>query len=124
MRTIALLAVLAAGFVAAPSIALSGETHPDNSGVNERDRGAEAVTPGDQSNSEEDLRITQQIRKAVVANDDLSMNAKNVKIVTVAGVVTLRGPVASAEERTVIATLARGVAGVVNVNNQLEIASN
>jgi hyperosmotically inducible periplasmic protein len=123
MRTIAWLALVAWGLVGIPSLAISGDPQPDNSGVNERDRGGETTTPGDQSNSREDLRITQEIRKAVVANDELSTNAKNVKIVTVDRVVTLRGPVRNAEERTTLATLARGVAGVVNVQNQLEIAS-
>jgi len=122
MRTIALLATLA--LAAAPLPAFSGDPRPDNSGMNERDQGGATTTPGDQSNSKDDLRITQEIRKAVISHDDLSMNAKNVKIITAAGVVTLRGPVKNAEERTTIATLARGVTGVVEVKNQLEIASN
>ena len=54
----------------------------------------------DQGGSEADTAITQQIRKAVVAQDNLSTDAKNVKIITRDGVVTLRGPVASAKEKT------------------------
>ena len=37
--------------------------------------------------------------KAVVGNGDFSTAAKNVKIITVGGVVTLRGPVKSANEK-------------------------
>jgi hyperosmotically inducible protein len=65
--------------------------------------------------------ITQAIRKRVVADDALSFNAKNVKIITVSGKVTLRGPVASAEESKAIEKSARAVAGVVQVDNQIEV---
>ena len=93
----------------------------DNSGKNVRDRDDRALTPGDQGGSESDRTITQQIRKAVVADDGLSMNAKNVKIITIDGVVTLRGPVQSAEEKAKIASVSAQAAGVKRVDNQLEI---
>ena len=93
----------------------------DNTGKNERDRGGATVTPGDQGGSEADREVTQQIRKAVVANDQLSMTAKNVKIITNEGVVTLRGPVVNTQEKTKIAAIAKGVHGVKRVDNQLEI---
>ena len=69
------------------------------------------------------MRITQEIRKAVVANDALSVNAHNVKIITSGGVVTLRGPVNSADEKAAIYAEAKRVAGVTRVDNLLEIAS-
>ena len=95
----------------------------DNTGRNVRDRDSDTRTPGDQSNSEPDMRITQSIRKAIVADKDLSTNAHNVKIVTIDGTVTLRGPVATAEEKARIDREARAVAGVKKVDNQLEIAA-
>jgi hyperosmotically inducible protein len=95
----------------------------DNSGKNVRDRQDNARTPGDQSNSKSDIAITQEVRKAVVADKALSTNAHNVKIITKNGVVTLRGPVKSQEEKDTIAAKAKHVAGVKNVDNQLEIAS-
>lgn len=95
----------------------------DNSGRNERDKGGSTLTPGDQAENETDRTITQQIRQQVVKGDDLSINAKNVKIITVDGVVTLRGPVQSAEERQEIASVAKRVDGVKSVDNQLEIAA-
>ena len=95
----------------------------DNTDKNERDRNDATLTPGDQGESEADRTITQRIRQGVVGHDGLSMTAENVKIITVDGVVTLRGPVTSAQERSTIATIAKGVDGVKRVDNQLEIAS-
>ena len=63
------------------------------------------MTPLDQSNDPKDMKITQKIRKALVADDSLSTNAKNIKIITVHGKVILRGPVATVHEKTKIATL-------------------
>ena len=65
---------------------------PDNSGRNVRDRDDQNKTTGDQSENEADRTITQNIRRAVTADDSLSTNAKNVKIITNNGTVTLRGP--------------------------------
>jgi osmotically-inducible protein OsmY len=94
----------------------------DNTEKNERDRNGTTLTPLDQSESEADRNITQEIRKQVVADDALSMNAKNVKIITANGVATLRGPVKSEQERASIARIASQVTGVQRVDNQLEIA--
>ena len=96
----------------------------DNTGRNVRDRDdTQPPTAGQQSNDAEDVRVTAEIRKAVVADDSLSVNAHNVKIITQAGVVTLRGPVKSEQEKGKIAEKARGVPGVKRVDNLLEIAS-
>ena len=95
----------------------------DNTEKNERDRAEPAKTPGDQAENKSDIDITAAIRKGVVGDDSLSMNAKNVKIITADGVVTLRGPVKSEAEKTSIATLAQNTAGVQRVDNQLEIAA-
>ena len=94
---------------------------PDNTGKNVRDRSDTTLTPGDQGNSESDREITRNIRRALTKSDTLSTTAKNVKIITVNGKVTLRGPVMSQEEQQAIATAAQGVAGVTALDNQLEI---
>ncbi len=94
---------------------------PDNTKVNERDRNTAALTPGDQKENQSDLKITQQIRQSVMANDSLSFTAKNVKIITAGGKVTLRGPVKTTEERNAIEAAARKVAGVAQVDNQIEV---
>jgi osmotically-inducible protein OsmY len=93
----------------------------DNTGRNARDDEPGNLTALDQSNSASDVDITQAIRKKVVADDALSFNAKNVKIITVSGKVTLRGPVESDRESKTIEQSARAVPGVVAVDNQIEV---
>jgi hyperosmotically inducible periplasmic protein len=101
--------------------ALLAQTAPDNTGRNVRDRGGLTLTPGDQFESEADRPLTQEIRKAVVADDSLSTLAKNIKIITVDGVVTLRGPVQSPQEKEIIQTKAQQIAGIDKIDNQLEV---
>lgn len=96
----------------------------DNTDKNERDRSGAALTPGDQGGSEADRTITQRVRQGVMDADSLSVTGKNVKIITVDGVVTLRGPVKTAAEKAAIASIAQGVSGVKRVDNQLETDSN
>ncbi|MEW6269585.1 MAG: BON domain-containing protein, partial [Thermodesulfobacteriota bacterium] len=94
---------------------------PDNTARNVRDREGKTRTPIDQSNEPGDLAITQHIRKTVVANDDLSTDAHNVKIITVDRVVTLRGPVESEEERAFIVATAKSAPQVARVDDQLDV---
>lgn len=94
----------------------------DNTKVNERDRG-KSITPLDQGNNQADLDTTQNIRKALMADGSLSMDARNVKVITNAGVITLRGPVKNNAERLAIETIARNYAGANRVDNQLEVTS-
>lgn len=94
---------------------------PDNTGKNERDRDNKTLTPGDQSGKPEDIKLTQTIRQAVMKEKSLTMTAKNVKIITAAGKVTLRGPVNTEEEKAKINDLAKAAAGQVPVDNQLEV---
>jgi hyperosmotically inducible periplasmic protein len=96
----------------------------DNTDKNERDRSAKALTSGDQGGSEADRTVTQMVRQGVMDDDALSTNGKNVKIITIDGVVTLRGPVKSTAEKAAIATIAGRVNGVKRVDNQLETVTN
>jgi osmotically-inducible protein OsmY len=75
----------------------------------------------DQGGSEGDRAITQEIRKAIVDRDGFSIDAKNVKVITRDGVVTLRGPVKTAEEKATIASISSKAAGVKHVDDQLEV---
>lgn len=97
---------------------------PDNTAANRRDMdsSANAKTPFDQSEATDDIETTAKIRQRVVDLPEMSVNARNVKIITIAGKVTLRGPVNSADERDVIDKIAKDVAGEQNVDNQLEVA--
>lgn len=98
-----------------------GNAVPDNTAVNERDRSDSAKTPIDQNENQTDINITADIRKRVLSKDGMSINARNSKIITADGKVTLRGPVASEAEKEAIDKIARDVAGKENVDNQLEI---
>jgi hyperosmotically inducible periplasmic protein len=102
----------------------AAQVEPDNTGRNVRDRDNATKTAGDQSENEADRTITQTVRKALTEDDSLSTDGKNVKIITVDGKVTLRGPVKSEQEKGNIASKAKQVAGVKNVDNQLEVAVN
>ncbi len=118
---------LAARPVAATPLQLAAEhkateaKDADDSGRNVRDRDKNALTPMEQGGSKGDRTITQDIRKQIVNDDALSVNAKNVKVITVDGVVTLRGPVKSQDEKTKVADIARRASGVKRVDDQLEV---
>jgi hyperosmotically inducible periplasmic protein len=94
---------------------------PDNSGINVRDRAPAALTAGEQSNTRADEELTREIRRALVKDDSLSMMAHNVKIITVDGNVTLRGPVETTAEKTTVARVARSIAGTDRVENKIEV---
>ena len=123
MGAISMMHATAGAENAGPRPYSQAEPAPDNSKSNVRDRDSATVTPMDQGESKADLGITQQIRKAVMGHKDLSMDAKNVKIITQDGVVTLRGPVKSAEEKATIADVSKKTKGVKRVDNQLEVAA-
>jgi sporulation protein YlmC with PRC-barrel domain len=95
-------------------------TDADNTKQNVRDRDSRTLTPLDQGSSQADLNTTAQIRKEIMADKEMSVNAKNVKIITRDGQVTLRGPVNSAEEKRRIEEIAKRNAHSENVDNQLQ----
>lgn len=81
------------------------------------------VTATDQSNDAADLEITSRIRRALTDAADMSTAGENVTVVTQKGVVTLRGSVPSAEEKSRIQSMATNVAGVQRVDNELTVES-
>jgi osmotically-inducible protein OsmY len=94
----------------------------DNTGVNERDRADGAKTADQADMAGSDVDVMAKIRSRVVDDDTLSTNAHNVKIIAEDGVVTLKGPVASAAEKARIEDLAVAVVGRKNVRNLIDIA--
>ena len=106
----------------AVSVGHAGDRSADDTGKNVRDRHDEALTPDQQSNDPADVEITQKIRRSITKEDGLSTNARNVKIITIDRKVTLRGPVDSAKEKSIIAKKAQKVAGADKVDDQLEVA--
>lgn len=96
----------------------------DNTGRNQRDEETRNGTllPTDQAKgSARDVEITRRIREAIMNNDGFSTNAQNIKIITLKGKTTLRGPVESTAERAKLLSIARQVAGARAVNSQLEV---
>jgi hyperosmotically inducible periplasmic protein len=124
-----LLLLLAVSFV--PLTVSVGAQNPDNSGSpSQTPDNAAANRPGNspdanradqQGSSENDREITRKIRKAVIADKSLSTYAHNVKIISRNGVVTLKGPVRSDQEKNAIDSAATQIAGAVNVKDELTV---
>lgn len=104
-----------------PYFSTNSSTASDNTARNVRDRNDNTLTPFDQSNSPADRETTAQIRKEIMADKGMSVNAHNVKVITVNGRVTLRGPVKTAEEKAAIEAIAGRIAKSGNVDSQLEV---
>lgn len=120
LRIALLASVLLGGFMAA-SAQEPAATAPDNTKVNDRDRNAHEPNADQQKDNRSDLDITKQIRQAVEKDKSLSTYAHNVKIITQNGVVTIKGPVRSEEEKRVVEAKAVEIAGFGKVNNQLDV---
>src|SRR5690242_11710805 len=118
-RTILTLTCISA--LSLTALADDKKPNADNTALNQRDRHGESKTSGDQSNSSADLKVTQAIRQALMKDGELSMTAKNIKIITANGQVTLRGPVNNAQEKTKIDQIARSAGGGAKIIDQLDV---
>ncbi len=94
---------------------------PDNTKVNQRDRNANEPTADQQKENRSDRDITQQVRQALLKDKSLSTYAHNVKVITQNGMVTLKGPVRSEEEKKAVEAKAEEVAGAGKVTDQLDV---
>jgi hyperosmotically inducible periplasmic protein len=104
-RLTGLLAI--AGFVGI----MGAQTPPDNTKMNKGDGSKTAVTADQQKMNTDDRALTQKIRKSVTADKSLSTYAHNVKIISQNGMVTLKGPVRSEDEKKAITAKAVEAAG-------------
>jgi hyperosmotically inducible protein len=95
----------------------------DNSGRNADLLQAGKPTADDQNNGSNDIELATRIRRSVVQDDTLSIEAHNVKILVENGNVTLLGTVNSVAERNVIERKAAVVVGAGHVQNNLQVAS-
>jgi len=86
---------------------------PGNNGV---------PTAGDQSETTADRELTRRLRQAVVEDDSLSLQAKNIQIITIDGKVTLRGEVNTEAERAAI--LAKAKRFATQIDNRLTLDKN
>ena len=94
---------------------------PDNTKVNERDRAKTEPTADQQNQNRSDREITRDIRRSVAQDKTLSSYAHNVKIISQNGMVTLKGPVRSEEEKNAIEAKAAEIAGKDKVTSKLEV---
>ena len=93
-------------------------TAPDNTAKNKHHQ----TTADQQTNAAADRDLTAQIRKSIIADKTLSMYAHNVKIITVNGMVTLKGPVKSDAEKQTIADLAvKAAGGAEKITNKISV---
>ena len=123
-----LLGFVIAGFLVGGStgmVAQDSTTQPtpaaDNTKMNQRDRNSNEPTADQQKNNRSDREITRQIRQSIMKDKSLSTYAHNVKIISQNGMVTLRGPVRSEEEKKTIEAKANQVAGEGKVASELDI---
>jgi hyperosmotically inducible protein len=93
----------------------------DNTKMNQRDRNGAEPTADQQKDNRADRDITQQIRQSIVKDKSLSTYAHNIKVITQNGMVTLKGPVRSEDEKQAITAKAEDVAGAGKVTNQLDV---
>lgn len=73
------------------------------------------------SDDDTDYIITKNVRDSLTLDNTLSLNAKNVGITSVKGVVTITGTVGSYQEKQGIAMKAGAVSGVKKVVNQVVV---
>jgi hyperosmotically inducible protein len=95
----------------------TAQTAPDNSNQNKH----QTSTADNQSNAQTDRMTTAKIRKAITADKTLSTYAHNVKIITLNGAVTLKGPVKSDEEKEKVASMAANVVTANKVTDELTV---
>jgi hyperosmotically inducible protein len=84
---------------------------PDNTKINQRDRNPSEPTADQQKENGSDRVLAQQVRRALVKDKSLSTYAHNIKVIAQNGIVTLKGPVHSDQEKQAIETKAAEAAG-------------
>ena len=90
--------------------------------MNKRDRDRSEPTADQQKGNVSDRDLTKKIRQSIVADKSLSTYAHNVKVISQNGVVTLKGPVRSEEEKKAIESKAmEAVGGNGRINNEMSV---
>ena len=109
---------------AGPAYAQSTDPQPkpDNTAVNKRDQNPGEATADQQKMNAADRALTAKIRKAVMADKNLSTYAHNVKIISQNGTVTLKGPVHSDDEvKSIMAKATEGAGSPDKIVNQMSV---
>jgi hyperosmotically inducible periplasmic protein len=97
---------------------------PDNTKTNKQDREAGAPTADQQKNNVADRDLSKKIRQSIMSDKSLSTYAHNVKVISQNGLVTLKGPVRSEDEKSAIEAKAMEVVGdKTKISNQMSVKS-
>ena len=95
---------------------------PDNTKINKRDRQPAEMTADQQKMNAGDRELARKVRRAVVSDKSLSTYAHNIKIISRDGIVTLKGPVKSEDEKKAIEAKAVAAAGGADkIKNELSV---
>ena len=115
----------------AGSFALVGQDPPvkpkdtgksDNTRINKRDRKPSEMTADQQKMNGGDRELARKIRRAVVTDKSLSTYAHNVKIIVRDGMITLKGPVKTEDEKkTIEAKAVQAAGGADKVKNEISV---
>jgi len=97
------------------------QTSPDNTRTNKRDRAQGEPTADQQKENTADRQLARQVRRALIADKDLSTYGHNIKVIARDGVVTLKGPVHTEDEKRAIEAKAAEVAGKDKIHNELSV---
>jgi hyperosmotically inducible protein len=114
--------LLIVGSVLANPLAHGQQSAPDNTKTNQGDASKGATTADQQKINPVDQYIAKQIRSSIIKDKSLSTYAHNIKIIAQAGMVTLKGPVRSEDEKSAVEAKAQKIAGASNVTSELTVA--
>lgn len=103
------------------SFSVVAAVNADNTEVNKRDQQTHEITADKHGTSEKDIKISSELRRLLVNDKSLSTYAQNVKIITVNGDVTLKGPLKSIQEQKAVVSKAKNLSGVSKVLNRTEV---
>lgn len=129
-RLILITALVIGSLAAAPaqdSTTQSGSTpapNADNTKINQRDRNQNEPTADQQKENPSDRALAQQVRRAIVKDKSLSTYAHNIKVIAQNGVVILKGPVHSDQEKQAIeAKAAEAAGGADKIKSEIDVSN-
>jgi osmotically-inducible protein OsmY len=98
------------------------QTQPDDTRNNKGDNGKNGTTADQQQNNPADRELVKKIRKSIASDSSLSTYAHNIKVIVRDGMVTLKGPVHTEDEKNAIgAKAAEAAGGNDKVQNELTV---
>lgn len=104
----------------APNTPVSKGAAANTTGADPAGPDTRALTPLHQKNNESDVKVTQEIRQALMKGS-FSVDAKNIRVITRDGQVSLLGTVKTKAELEKVLALVKPVPGVKTVDNQLQV---